>query len=422
MTAATTRNADFAYLLNENCPNEMLWEEVAKKDYFFNKCKKDLKAYGSKIIVPFMSAGETSVRYGKLTAESDISQCKPVRGELEAMCEVYGSLIFNHSDLVDQEGRIPEQTFMKVFPGAVERMTKYMRENMSVQMLNGDHFATVTDSTNAATGVFVVDHPERFQLGQKCQIDDDNSSGMIVYVIAINTNTKSVTFSDSRGGSYYNLSAYTAAQNAKFYHDGVQEQGSFLSLRSALLSAANGGAATLHGKTKTAYPFLQALNFSGSGITQTNLLDQLFIKWIEAKTYGKCTANTILLNIKHMGTIMRIMEDVRGAFTVVKSENKPLYGWWETQIVANKNGQMLNVVGLQELDADIAPMVNFDSITIRSKGGLRKIKQPDGSEFFTARAETGYAYIVDLEFHGQVEYAKPAEQAIIHSIPGYTIS
>lgn len=417
MATAVTRNADFAALLNENCPNAMLWEELVKKDYLFNKMKKDTNCYGSKTVVPFISASESSIRYGKLTAADDISSLKPVRGELEAMTEVYGSLIFSHADLVDQEGRIPESTFMKVFPGAVERMTRAMRENMSMQMLNGDFFATATDSTAAATGIFIVDHPERFQIGQKCQIDDSNSTGAIVYVTAVDYNTRAITVSDTRGGAAWNASAYTTAQACKFYHDGVQEQGSFNSFRSALLSAANGGSANLHGKAKVSYgSFLQAMNVSGSDITAANFLEKMFDAWIHCKTYGKCTGDTILVNLKHMGSVMKIMEDARGAYTIVKSDNKPMFGWWETEIAASKSGQVLKLVGLQEADFDIAPIVNFDSIVLRSKGGLKKIKQPDGSEFFTQRAETGYSYIVDLEFHGQVEFNKPGEQAIIHGI------
>lgn len=416
MTTAITRNSDFAALLNEYCPNAMLWEEVVKKDYILNKLKKDEKAYGSKTIVPFMSATETSMRFGKLTAAGDIAQAKPERGELEAMTEVFGSLVFNHGDLVDQEGRIPESTFMKVFPGAVERMTRYMRENISMQILNGDYFALVTDGTNAATGIFIVDHPERFQIDQKCQIDDSDSSGKVVYVIGVNSNTKAVTFSDSRGGTAYNLSAY-ATGVVKFYHDGVQEQGAFNSFRSALLSLANGGSTTLHGKTKTACgSYLQAMNVLGSDITATNILEKLFDAWMTCKIYGKCTGDTIILNLKHMGSIMKVMEDCRGAYTVVKNDSKPMFGWWETTIAASKTGQTLKLVGLQEADFDIAPIVNFDSITLRSKGGLKKIKQPDGSEFFTTRAETGYSYIVDLELAAQVEFSKPGEQAIIHTI------
>lgn len=415
MTSAITRNTDFAALLNEYCPNSMLMEEVCEKDYVFKKVKKDLNAYGSKIIVPFLEAQATSVRYGKLTAAADISSSLPARGELEAMTEVYGSLVFQHADLVDQAGRIPESTFMKVFPGEIERLTKYIRENMSVQMLNGDSFAKVTDGTNAATGIFIVDHPERFQIGQKCQIDDSDSNGKILYVIAVDMNTKSVTFSDARGSTAYNCSAY-ATGVVKFYHDGVQEQGSFNSFRNMLLSAANGGSATAYGKTKTAYSFLQALNFSGAAITASNILEQLFDHWITAKTYGKCNADTLLLNMRHMGSIMKLMEDTKGAFTVVKSENKSMYGWWETEICASKTGQTLKLVGLQEMDFDIIPMVNFKDITLRSKGGLRKIKQPDGSEYFVQRGETGYSFIVDLEFHGQLEFDKLCEAAIIHTI------
>lgn len=417
MASAITRNTDFAGLLNEYCPNSMLTEEVVAKDYVWNKCKKDLNAYGSKVIVPFYAAGPTSVRFGKLTAEADVSSCIPVRGELEAMVEVYATLKFNHADLVDQAGRIPESTFMKVFPGEVAKLTKYTREVTSQQMLNGSYFATVTDATNAATGIMLVDHPERFQLGQKCEIDDDNSSALVVYVIGVDYNTRAVTFSAARGSTAANISAYSVAQNARFYHDGVLDQGTFNSFRSALLSLANGGSTNLHGKAKTAYgSFLQAMNISGSDITASNILEKLFDAWITCKTYGKCTADTVLCNMRHMGSIMKLMEDSKGQYSMIKSDSKAMYGYWETEIVASKTGQTLKIVGLQEMDFDIIPIVNFSDIVIRSKGGLKKIKQPDGAEFYSVRAETGFSYLIDLELHAQLEFDKPGENAILHTI------
>lgn len=416
MTSAIARTTGFDALLNEYCPNSMLTEEVCAKDYVLNKMKKDLNAYGSKTIVPFLAAQATSVRYGKLTAAADIASSVPVRGELEAMTEVYASLVFQHADLVDQSGKIPESTFMKVFPGEIERITKYLRENISVQVLNGDYFATATNSGSGASGLFTVDHPERFQIGQKVQIDDGDSSGKILYVISVNINTKVVEFSDTRGGAAYNASAYTTAQTVRFYHDGVQEQGSFNSFRSALLSLANGGSTNLHGKAKTAYTFLQAMNLSGSAITAANILEQIFTHWITCKTYGKVTGDTVLMNIRHMGSIIQCMEASKGAFSMVKSDNQNVFGYWETEICSSKSGQTLKLVGLQEMDFDIMPIVNFKDITLRSKGGLKKIKQPDGSEYFVERGETGYSFICDLEFHAQVEFAKPCENAIIHTI------
>ncbi len=116
---ATTRS--FQDMLNEYLPNTLLKEEMLKRDYILQNCQKDNNWKGGKIIVPFKGAGASSVRMGKLTAAGDISQDTYVRGSIDAYKEAWGSMIFNHTDLVQHQGaRITEDSFLKILPNQID--------------------------------------------------------------------------------------------------------------------------------------------------------------------------------------------------------------------------------------------------------------------------------------------------------------
>lgn len=415
---ATTRT--FQSMLNEYLPNELLAEEIIKRDYVLKTVEKDDKWKGGKLIVPFKGAGASSIEFGSLTASSDIAQSTYVRGSIDDYIEVWGSLIFNQRDLQEHDGKIPETTFLRLLPDEIEHFMDSMKEKVSVQLGSGPHFATVTDDTNRATGVMVVDKIDRFEISQKCFIDDNNSTLLAVYVIAINVNTNAVTFSATRGGAFVDLSAYTVAQAAKFYHPGVTDGAgnftTFVSIRQALLSAANGGSSTIHGVSKLAYPILQAVNINGSDITATNILDKLFNAYVTVRTKAKGTATEFLMSYKHWGSIMKALEAQKGPYKVVDDPKASLYGWTECMIASTTTGQALKVIAIQEMDDDIIPLMDWKSITFRTNGFFKKRKSPQGLEYFEVRNTTGYQYIVDISLFGEMEFRKPGQSGIIYGI------
>lgn len=416
---ATTRT--FQDMLNEYLPNELLREEMIKRDYILQNCQKDDNWKGGKLIVPFRGAHASSVAFGALSASNDISQSKFVRGHIDDYIECWGSMIFNHRDLQEHNGKIPETTFLKILPDEIDYFMDYLKQVVSIQLGSGPQFATATDTTNAATGVMVVDRVDRFTIDQKVIWDDDNSPSTATYVIAINVNDDSVTFSATRGGAFVDLSAYTTAQNAKAYHDGVTDGAgnftTFISLRQALLSLANGGSANLHGQSKLSYPYLQAVNIDGTGINASNLLDRLFDAYTEVRTRAKGNASTILMSYKHLGSVMKLIETQKGAFKVTKDPSASLYGWTEIEITSVKG--MLKLVGIQEMDDDIIPFLDWSSFTFRSNGFFKKRKSPDGIEYFEVRSTTGYQYIVDISLFGEMEWTKPGHNGIIYDVPNY---
>lgn len=418
MTNTTT---SFSAMLNEFLPNDLLKEELIKRSWILNNVERDDTWLGGDLVVPFKAAGASSIKMGSLTAADDIAEDNYQRGKVEDYQEIWGSMIFNEADL-QQHGKISEQNFLKILPDTVDEFMEYMKEVASSQMHNASYFATVTDATNAATGVLVVDYPERFVIGQKVTLDDGDSNQASFYVTAINLNTKEVTIATARGGSTYTgVSDYSVDQSARFYYDGVLVAGTvtnkFTSLRDALLSNANGGSANLYGKSKVAYPYLQAINVDGSDITAVNILEKLFDAYSTVRQRARGKANKIVMSLKNFGSCMKAVELQKGAYKTLPNTMKATeFGWSEIQIMS-VTGELLTLVGVQEMDNDVIFFLDLTSMKFYSNGFFKKRVDPDdGKEFYTVRNTTGYQYIVDICCFGDLVVHRPGVNGILYSI------
>ncbi len=412
-------NRDFQAMLNEYLPLDLLKEEFIKRDYLMQHCRQDESWKGGELVVPFQGQHASSIEFGQLAAADDISKYEYIRGGISTQPEVWGSLQWNHRDLLEHDGKIPESTFLRILPDQVESMMMYFKEVVSVHLLSGPHFATVLDATDAATGIMIVDRVDRFTLDQKVFLDDNDSAAAAYYVIGINVEDESVTLSATRGGGAANVSAYSVAQVAKFYHPGAQSAG-MTSLRSQLLSAANGGSAALFGETKTAYSFLQAVQIDGSTVTATNILDFIFQGYTKRQRLAKGgKAAEVLMSYKHFGVILGLLEVNKGQFNIVPGSRKVNTYGWDTIEVGSVTGQVIKLVGIQEMGDTEIMYLDWDSITFFSNGMFKRRKAPDGKEYFETRATTGYSYILDHCLFGDLACTAPWKNAIMHSIPAY---
>lgn len=417
---ATTVNADFQSMLNEYLPNSMLESEFIKRDWVLSNIEIDNGWQGSKIVVPFRGASASSVEFGQLASSTDISQSKFVRGSIDNYVEVWSSLILNQRDLMDHNGKMTESTFLKILPNEVDNLLTYFKEVVSTNLLVGTHFATATVSGTVG-GVLEVDHIDRFNVGQKFDLDDGNSAALAVYVINIDVNVGTVaassgaiTVSLTRGGAAADISAYTTGQVARAYHPGVLTNGGFNSIRASLLSAANGGSATIHGVTKTSWQILQATNLSGASYTATNILDKLFDAYTEVRKKGRGNATNIVMSFKHLGSVMKILEAQKGPFVVTKSASASLYGWTEIEITTVRGA--VKIIGIFEMDDDVIFFLDMKSMTFRTRGSFKKRMSPDGKEYFEIRATTGYSYVIDQSIFGELEVSKPGNNAVVYGI------
>lgn len=423
---STTRNADFQTMLNEYLPNELLKNEMFKRDYFLSNIENDDSAKKD-VIIPWKSTKASTITFNSLAADTDISQSAFLRGKISALPEVWGSMVFNSSDLLDHNGKIPESTFLKILPNEIEDFMQYQKEVVSVQMMSGPHFSTAL-ADGQAGGTIVVDHIDRWTIGQKATIDDNNSATADVYCIAIDVNTGAtgypgsgtITVSATSGGAALDISAYSLAQVTKFYHPGIWDGTTatcITSLKSGLLSAALGGSSTLHGKTKLSYPILQPILVSGAAITATNILDKIFDAVTSARAKGKGQANTVILSYKHLGSIYKVLESQKGGYRVVGEPKANLYGWDEITIGSVKGN--VKIVAIQEAEDSEIYVLDMSSFKFYSNGGFRKHKNPDGNEYYTVRATTGYKFIVDIALFGEMGFLKPCNNLVIYSVANY---
>jgi len=415
----TTRT--FQAMLNEYLPNELLKEELIQRDYILQTVNRDDSWKGGNLVVPFKGASASSVAFGGLTASNDIASSRFIRGGISDYRECWGSLIFNQRDLQEHDGKIPETTFLRLLPDELEDFMDYEKQVVSVQLGSGPQFATLT-SNGTAGGVMGIDHIDRFQVDQKIVLVDNNTGAANYYVIAISVDGETVTVSATRGGAAADISAYTVAQSAKVWHDGVYDAGgnhaTFVSLRQALLSAANGGATALHGVTKTAWPILQAVNIDGTGVTATNILTRLFDALTEQRRRGKGMATEFLMDLTNLGAVLKQVELNKGAYKVVGEPKPNLFGWLETTVMS-VTGQTIKIVGIQEWERDTIALMDWRSITFRTNGFFKKRISPDGREYFEIRNQTGYQYIVDVCLFGEMEYRKIGQSAVIYGIPAF---
>lgn len=416
-------NRDFQSMLNEFLPIELLKAEMMKRDYLLQSADMDDTWKGGNLVVPFEGQNASSVEFGQLAADSDISKYKYVRGGISTQPEVWGTMRFEHRDLMEHNGKIPESTFLKILPGQIDDFLTNMKMVTSVNMMNGKHFATLTvDGT--AGGVIEIDRVDRFSIDQKLALIDGNTASAFYYVIAIDINggtlkNGAVTVSATRGGAAADVSAYTVAQAAKAYHPGAASA-SFTALKGQLLSLANGGTTTLFGQTKTAYPYLQAVQIDGTAVSASNLLAKIFDGYTRRQIMGKGgAAPEILMSYKHFGSALKIIETQKGGFNIVPNSRKvSQYGYDQIEI-GSVSGKTLKLVGIQELDDDAIMYLDWSTITVYSNGMFKRRTAPDGKQYFEVRATTGYSYILDHCFFGDVVCKSPWKNAIMYGIPNY---
>ncbi len=425
---ATTRT--FNDMLNEYLTYDLLREEMIKRDYVLMRVEKDTGWKGGTLPVPFKAAGASSVKFGGLTAQTDIAEDKYIRGEITDYKEAWGSLLFNQTDIVQHDGRVKEDSFLRLLPDSIEDFMDYMKQVVSVQLGEGPHFAELLGDGQVG-GTAIVSHVDRFCIDQKIRLRDDDTAIADYYVIAIDVNTDAanrpdsgtITVSATRGGAAADISAYTTAQNAKVYHDGVDNTGTttFTSLRDSLLSDANGGSTTLYGQTKTDYPFLQAVQIDGSAVTAANILDKIFDGYVAVRTKAKGMANEVLMSFKHLGVIMKLIEVQKGGFKVApESEKASEFGWLEIEITS-VTGTRLKFVGIQEWPDDVIAYMDWRAVKFHTNEMFRKNISPDGNQYYVVRGTSGYQYICDIALYGELIVNKPGHCGIMHSIPNYAI-
>lgn len=420
MTGSLTgTTAQFQDMLNEYLPNALLREEMKKRDYFLTNVEKDNTWKGGSLIVPFKGAGASTIKLGGLASSADINQSRFVRGQIDVQPEVWGSLIFNEKDIM-RNGKVDAQSLIAVLPDTIDDFMEYMKQCVSLQFTNGPIFASATAS-GTASGI-VVDRIERFVVGQPAVLKSSTIAALKFWVKQVDINTKQVQLSSTMDlAAAVDLSAYVIGDAPVFYFDGGETAANqFTALKDSLLSATNGGSATLYGQTKLAYPYTQAVNINAgaAGVfgawTQTNFLENIFKSQIIVRNIGKGMPNKIVMSYQNLGWALIALDLQKGAYRQAGDTRVSQYGWTEIDIMGPEG--MLTLVAVQEMDNDFMAILDLKALKIYSNGFFRKRKGPDGLEYFTIRDTDGYKYILDTCFFGDMVLQRPSRCGIIFNI------
>jgi len=410
-------------MLKDYMPYRLLSDEIIKRDYFLSTVEKDQKWKGGQLQVPFLGANASSVSLGGLTSSTDIADDDFVRGIVDNYSELWGTMQFHQRDLDSLSGG--EGAFVDLIGDRIEVFAQTMKEALSGQLLNGADFdAVIGAGSTLADGIVKVSRPELFQVGQKIEIDQ-GASGQAYYVRQVSLNDSTITIADSRNDSpaTANVAAEIADGN-KIYHPGSLDlsngtvQNVFTSLPSQLLSAANGGDATLFSRTKTAYPHLQAYNVTGdsafvSGDREAKVaLAKIFDTQNTVRRLGRGNPSEAIMSYANYSCCMQELELGRQYQAEVKDGNS--YGWSEIQVTGVKGS--LKLVAVPEMADDKILILDKSSMKLHSDGFIERRTAPDGKQFFESRDATGYKYIVDHRFYGDLVVNKPSNNAIIHSV------
>lgn len=416
--------ASFDDMLNEHLAYDLLIEELTDRQYLLKKIETNMKWKGGTLPVPFLGNRATSMKYGGLTDESDVHEFDYVRGEVSGYKELWGTLLFNAKDLhqhvpegARRKGLVNKDSFLRILPDQIEDFINGVKDTVSTNLLNGPHFAKLTANSTANDGNMTVDRVERFQLGQKVLVDDDNSAVITAYVKTINVNTKVVNLVTTRGGATvvdFSANNMTTAQNAKVYVDGATTSGApFTSLREQLLSAANGGSSNLFGQSKLAYPHLQAINISGATMTSSNVLEIIFDAWTSILNLGKGYATHVMMSYKHLGSIFKLLEAGSGGFRHVETKAYP-FGYTEVTVGGVKGN--LTMVGVLEMDDDTMFYLDWSALKLHTNGMFERHIDPNGNSYYIKRATTGYVYLTDIRFYGELVVHAPCRCGVIYAI------
>lgn len=438
-------NRSFSEMINDYLTTDILRAELPNRMYLLDKVKKDNSWVGGNgtqgYVVPFVGGQASTVKFGELSASDDIAEDTDIRGTVTVQPELWGSMKFNSKDFMQHEGKKREISLLRSVKRQIDPFMTFIKTGLSDVLLSGPHFATVTALTDAANGVVAIDRIEKTTLKQKIIFREAATPSAVAgYVQAINKSAGTVTVHTTRaGGVPLDLTVagpLTAALlvGDKLYYDGLVStttgaiQNNFSSLRGTLLSAANGGSATLYGQTKTAYPFLQALNIDGSaggaGITSANILENLFEIYateIDVKSRelnGKKCAN-YLLSPKNYAAAKIALEKYKGQYYTVPGDSKAKVYAWSEITIGGKGGDEITLTKVPELSDDIIPCVNWDSFVLASNGFFRFPEHPEkpGSmHYYEERATSGYTYIVDICFMGDLINICPESNSIIYGV------
>jgi hypothetical protein len=381
--------------------------------------------------VDFVGASASSVEWNNLVDASDISEGQYVRGKVTDVRKLFGAMKFNEEDLFVLDGKLSEQSAVDKLLDTIPGFVQSMSDQVSQSILGGpwiDRQKAAGSNSTLSTSIIEVYRPERFKAGMKVIIRDVDASSLTTgYVYKIDKNNDTITLTtariypgDGNSPTYIDLSNATKYPlGFKIYLPGGISAGGteygFDTLRASLLSAANGGSSTLYGVTKLNWEYTQSLNFDGSSMTATSILEDIFDAMVKVRRYSGNKTSEAWMSFKLFGLCMKILELQKGAFNQADKMDVNAYGWQSITIQGVKG--TIKLVAINEAEDDVIMLMNPKAIKFHTYNFIQRIKDANGNMFYVSRATTGYSFITDHRLQGNFVLNDPSSCGIIYSIP-----
>lgn len=406
---ATT--ASFDSLLKRYMPYDLLQEEMKRRNYFWSKVEKDEDWNGGTLDIPLETGEASSLSFGALTSSTDIAEAQHILGYISSQPELWGTMIFNEKDL-DRHGDLTK-SFLKIVPDKIDQFMDRMSERVSISLLGSGAIAKAT-ANGDASGNITVDNPELFTLGEKVEVIDDNTALVSGYVRAVNVNSGVLLIYDARtGGAVVDLSAYTTAQNAKVRLPG--QASGFTSLKSILAPTAAGGSAQIYntGVNKDTVPMLQAVAIDGSGFTAATILNDLLGAYYQILKVAKGSLDKeMIIPYGMFKNMAKLLETNR---QYVTADKKAGYGFMSVKLLG-PDGEA-TITAIRGISTSEVFVVDWKALKFHGSKFFERKRHMDNKESFLVRNTTGYQYIVDMKFYGDLVVSKPSHCGCIYSIP-----
>lgn len=429
---STNKAVTFSSMLNEWLVNDLFEQAFKDQSWLWNEASVVKTWQGGKLIVPFQDHYANSVAMGQLSDDADLSSAGYTRGFLDGYKECYGSIVFNSRDLQYDHYRISEQSFISLLPQQLQQLMKFMRQTVSIQLLNGGRLDGVASGfVGDATGSVTVLHPERFQRTMKVVLVDTTGPTTVTgYVESINRSTGELFIYDARtGGSAEDLTGLD--DTTDIYIDGGNTT-SFGSLKDMLLPAANGGSDSYANVTKLASTFSQPILYdaggstglgpdwnTGTAVTGNDILTLIFDAYRKNLQRGG-EGDTAIMSYKHYSACMLALEKGSGGFRHTDMSVK--YAGYNKIEVFGVVG-MITLMGIREMDDDYIGLIKMKDMKFYcGNKPFQALESPEGLKYFTKRATTGYQYISDIGLVGDFLYTNPWNATSIYNIPNYEIT
>lgn len=400
----------FNNMMKVHQPYQAMEDYVKRSDFFLKKVGVEKGFIGGELTIPFVTAGHSNVRAGKLTPIGEITRGAQEPGKLleENLAEFWGTISFHEKDI--KKYKSAEKAFTTLFPSKVNELMEIMKEIVSVGFLQDGSITNIKSfATDGTDGVVVVDRPERLNIRQRLDLYD-GATLIQAYVKIIDMETDRVTFADAEeGGAVVDLSALVIANKPKvFVLD--HKNNVYDTLKSMLLPASKGGSANLHGVPKLSSPILQAHYQNCSGWSASTILSNVFDLFKKVKQKGKVKEISVVVPyFVFNDLVLKAQESKR----YTSSDTEAGYGYDKVKITGA--GGSLEVYGVFDL-TDTGYIIDWEMLKLASPEMFSSNRELGTEPWERVRTEDGYVYIMDICFRGGLVLRKASGCAVLDEL------